>query len=238
MTDDDTPRPQLHHVNFLTTRLDEMIEWYGVVLGMEVVFRFPLGAWITNDEANHRIALTTPPGLVRDPDKGAHDRLHHTAFEHASFDDLDADYVRLREAGIVPRACLDHGMTLSYYYADPELQLRRAAGRRLRRLAALEGVDGDVARVRGEPDRRGGRSREGVGGACRGRGSRGHPAPHLEDGRLPPRRAARPRRSGAAPGRPAASAQVVSADARRRSSRRPRARGARAAGPPARGRTF
>jgi catechol-2,3-dioxygenase len=120
MTDDDTPRPQLHHVNFLTTRLDEMIEWYGVVLGMEVVFRFPLGAWITNDEANHRIALTTPPGLVRDPDKGAHDRLHHTAFEHASFDDLDADYVRLRAAGIVPRACLDHGMTLSYYYADPD----------------------------------------------------------------------------------------------------------------------
>jgi catechol-2,3-dioxygenase len=107
-------------VNFLTTRLDEMVDWYVTVLGMEVVFRFSLGAWITNDEANHRIALTAPPGLVRDPDKAGHDRLHHTAFEHASFDDLDADYLRLRERGIVPRACLDHGMTLSYYYADPD----------------------------------------------------------------------------------------------------------------------
>jgi catechol-2,3-dioxygenase len=115
-----TTSPRLHHVNFLTTRLDEMVDWYGRVLGMEVVFRFPNGAWIANDEANHRIALTTPPGLVRDPDKGAHDRLHHTAFEHASFEDLDAAYVRLRDEGIVPRACLDHGMTLSYYYADPD----------------------------------------------------------------------------------------------------------------------
>ena len=99
-----TTRPVLHHVNFLTTRLDEMIEWYRAVLGMDVVFRFPNGAWITNDEANHRIALTTPPGLVTDPDKGSHDRLHHTAFEYPSFDDLDAAYLRLRAAGILPRA--------------------------------------------------------------------------------------------------------------------------------------
>jgi catechol-2,3-dioxygenase len=32
---------------------------------------------------------------------------------------LDA-YVRLRDEGIVPHACLDHGMTMSFYYADPD----------------------------------------------------------------------------------------------------------------------
>ena len=120
MTDDDVRRPELHHVNFFTTRLDEMIEWYGTVLGTEVVFRFPLGAWLTNDRANHRIALTAPPSLEVDPDKRVHARMHHVAFEYASFDDLNASFSRLRSLGIVPRACLDHGMTLSYYYADPD----------------------------------------------------------------------------------------------------------------------
>jgi len=110
----------LHHVNFMTTRLDEMIEWYGRVLGMETVFRFPQGAWLTNDRANHRIALTALPSLTDDPDKRLHARVHHTAFEYASLDDLNATYLRLRAGDVLPRACLDHGMTLSYYYADPD----------------------------------------------------------------------------------------------------------------------
>ena len=113
-------RPRFHHVNFFTRRLDEMRDWYGQVLGMEVTFEFPMGCWMSNDEANHRVALTAIPGLVDDADKRVHTRLHHHAFEYANFDDLNATFVRLREVGIVPQACLDHGMTFSYYYADPD----------------------------------------------------------------------------------------------------------------------
>lgn len=116
----DVRRARLHHVNFFTTRLDEMTDWYGRVLGAEIVFRFPLGAWLTNDEANHRIALVSIPALEVDVDKRSHARMHHVAFEYPTFADLDATYVRLRAVGIEPRACLDHGMTLSYYYADPD----------------------------------------------------------------------------------------------------------------------
>jgi catechol 2,3-dioxygenase len=111
---------QFHHNNFFTTRLEEMKSWYAVVLGMKVTFAFPMGAWMTNDRANHRLALTAIPHLSDDPDKRNHARLHHQAFELASFDDLTSTYLRLREHGIVPRACLDHGMTFSYYYADPD----------------------------------------------------------------------------------------------------------------------
>ena len=109
-----------HHNNFFTTRLTEMRDWYGTVLGMEVTFEFPMGAWLTNDRANHRIALAALPGLSDDPDKRVHARMHHHAFEYASFDDLNATFVRLRDEGIVPAACLDHGMTFSYYYVDPD----------------------------------------------------------------------------------------------------------------------
>src|SRR5438552_3666580 len=34
--------------------------------------------------------------------------------------DLLDRYVRLKEDGIVPHACLDHGMTMSFYYVDPD----------------------------------------------------------------------------------------------------------------------
>ncbi|HWH95297.1 MAG TPA: VOC family protein [Baekduia sp.] len=111
---------QFHHNNFFTTRLEEMRTWYATVLGMKTTFAFPLGCWMTNDRANHRLALTAVPGLTDDPDKRNHARLHHQAFEFAEFDDLNDTYVRLRGEGIVPAACLDHGMTFSYYYVDPD----------------------------------------------------------------------------------------------------------------------
>ena len=46
--------------------------------------------------------------------------MHHSAFEYDSFEELDASYLRLRERGIEPEVCIDHGMTLSYYYKDPD----------------------------------------------------------------------------------------------------------------------
>ena len=210
MTDDDVRRPELHHVNFFTTRLDEMIEWYGTVLGTEVVFRFPLGAWLTNDRANHRIALTAPPSLEVDPDKRVHARMHHVAFEYGSFDDLNASFSRLRSLGIVPRACLDHGMTLSYYYADPddnyvELQCDVfgdwAASRTWMETSSAFAENPIGAFV--DPDK--------IATAHAGRrDARRDPAPHLGDGRLPPRRAPGPGRPAAAPGRPADAREVVS----------------------------
>jgi catechol 2,3-dioxygenase len=119
-TDRAVIHPKLHHVNFKTTRIQEMIDWYGVLLGTEVLFQNPFGAWISNDEANHRIALTAFPNFVEDPEKDTRTGLHHTAFEYASFEELNASFLRLREAGIVPDFCLDHGMTFSYYYRDPD----------------------------------------------------------------------------------------------------------------------
>ena len=54
-------RPVLHHVNLKTTRLQEMIDWYATVVGLTTVFQFPGGAWLTDDAANHRLALLPRP---------------------------------------------------------------------------------------------------------------------------------------------------------------------------------
>ena len=114
-------KPILHHVNLKTTRLTEMIDWYGKVTGMSVSLQAPVGAWLTNDAANHRIALLAFPWLGDDPSKEGHTGLHHIAFEYPSFQDLFDNYARLRDLEIVPMVCLDHGITTSMYYADPDM---------------------------------------------------------------------------------------------------------------------
>jgi catechol 2,3-dioxygenase len=113
-------RPSLHHVTMKTSRLDEMIEWYGLVLGAQVQFRNEVAAWTSNDEANHRIAFLTTPGVKDDPDKIAHSGMHHTAFEFGTHQALFDNYERLAEVGILPHICFDHGLTMSFYYLDPD----------------------------------------------------------------------------------------------------------------------
>ncbi len=113
-------RPALHHINLKTTRLAEMIDWYGKVTGMTVSHQAPVGAWLSNDAANHRIALLAFPWLSDDASKEGHTGLHHTAFEYPTFQELFDNYARLRDIGIVPALCLDHGLTTSMYYSDPD----------------------------------------------------------------------------------------------------------------------
>ena len=57
-------RATIHHVNLKTTRLQDMVEWYKLVVGAEVIFEFSGGAFLTNDSASHRVALLTHPTFV------------------------------------------------------------------------------------------------------------------------------------------------------------------------------
>jgi catechol 2,3-dioxygenase len=120
MSDATAIHPKFHHVNLKTTRLQEMIDFYSALVGAEVLHQYELGAWLSNDVANHRIALLAFPNFVDDPDKDTRAGMHHIAFEYDSFEDLNASYLRLKDEGITPAFCLDHGMTFSYYYADPD----------------------------------------------------------------------------------------------------------------------
>lgn len=121
-----TPRPRpirvpkLHHATFMTMEIDPMVAFYEAVCGLQPVFYSEHAAWLTNDEANHRIALLRIPGTKPPTDKPHRAGLHHTAFEYEDFDAWLDNYVRLRESGIEPTYCMDHGMTMSMYYADPD----------------------------------------------------------------------------------------------------------------------
>jgi catechol-2,3-dioxygenase len=113
-------RPSMHHVNLKTSRLEEMLDWYSTVIGGHPNFHCAWFAVLTNDGANHRIALTALPAFEDDDEKILHTGMHHSAFEYETLDELLATYLRLKSDGIGPDACLDHGPTTSFYYADPD----------------------------------------------------------------------------------------------------------------------
>jgi catechol 2,3-dioxygenase len=124
-------RPTLHHFGLTTANLEAMVDWYANVLGMEPNHQSstPVGAppvsrwkiaWVSNDQANHRIAIMALPGLTDDAQRSRHKGLHHVAFAYASLDELLATYARLKNLGIEPVRAADHGATTSFYYEDPD----------------------------------------------------------------------------------------------------------------------
>ena len=68
-----TIRPVLHHVTMRTSRVSEMVNWYSTVLGAHVMFRNERAAWMTNDEANHRVAFLSAPDITDDETQSQRD---------------------------------------------------------------------------------------------------------------------------------------------------------------------
>ncbi|MEM6999320.1 MAG: VOC family protein [Pseudomonadota bacterium] len=92
--------------------------FYAEVLGMEAVHENPMISFMTYDDEHHRIALVQTPYEGEVP-KGA-PGLDHVAYTLDSFDDLMSTYKRLKAKGIVPVWPINHGLTTSMYYADPD----------------------------------------------------------------------------------------------------------------------
>jgi len=112
------PPVKLAHLVRRTSRFAEMLDWYGIVLGAEVVHSDGMLAFLTYDDEHHRIAIAGIPGLPEQPPLAA--GTDHVAFTHADLGDLLYTYARLKEAGIEPYWCINHGPTTSMYYKDPD----------------------------------------------------------------------------------------------------------------------
>lgn len=109
---------KLAHIVFRTPRYQQMVDWYCRVLQAEPVYCDAMLTFVTYDEEHHRIAFVNLPHLAdADPMAAGVD---HIAFTYASMDDLVHTYERLKDAGIRPAWCINHGPTTSMYYADPD----------------------------------------------------------------------------------------------------------------------
>src|SRR5258707_273603 len=89
--------PHWHHFGMGTTRLQEMMEWYGNVFGFQLVAEAmknpdaaPMMNFLTNDLAHHRGVFTAAPNLQDETleEKRGHIRIQHMAWEYSTIDDL------------------------------------------------------------------------------------------------------------------------------------------------------
>ena len=93
-----------------------------------MVYEDPRLSFVTYDDEHHRVAFVDfGPLAPRDDGSGQlmvrpTDRpgFHHVAFTFGSMGDLLDNYVRLKDRGIRPFYCVNHGPTTSMYYADPD----------------------------------------------------------------------------------------------------------------------
>lgn len=118
---------KLSHLVFQTNQIAAMRDWYCSVLGAEIVHDAPIISFISYDDEHHRVAFLDPGPLAkRDPGvqdtfrAGAEAGLHHVAFTFAGLADLLETYERIKEEGILPYWCINHGPTTSMYYRDPD----------------------------------------------------------------------------------------------------------------------
>ncbi len=106
------------HAVLRTNKFKQMVDWYKTVLLAKVVFENEMLAFMTYDDEHHRLAIAAFPGIVdRAPNSAG---LDHLAYTYSSLGDLVATYERLKAAGITPAAPINHGLTLSMYYRDPD----------------------------------------------------------------------------------------------------------------------
>jgi catechol-2,3-dioxygenase len=122
---------RLAHIVFRTNDLPAMQSWYCEVLEAHVVFGNAHISFITYDEEHHRVALiAVEPFAPRPSEKTV--GFYHAAFTYKGLQELLDTYDRLAAKGIKPWRTINHGPTISFYYADPdgndvELQVDRFA---------------------------------------------------------------------------------------------------------------
>jgi len=121
------PPSKLAHIVFQTNRIEELRDWYCAVLGGQVIYENPNLSFVTYDDEHHRVAFVNfGPLAPRDTHtelmikSTEQPGLHHVAFTFGSMGELLDNYVRLRDRGIRPFFCVNHGPTTSMYYRDPD----------------------------------------------------------------------------------------------------------------------
>ncbi|WP_411818453.1 VOC family protein [Hyphococcus sp. DH-69] len=111
------------HVLFSTRRFDDMVAWYKNVFEATIVHQDPAVAFLTYDDENHRFGFANLDALRPEPMKEAgkaETGVNHLSYTYANLGDLLGVYERLRDQGIKPYWPVHHGMTLSFYYLDPD----------------------------------------------------------------------------------------------------------------------
>ena len=99
---------------------DRMVDFYLTFLGARVTHSNERITFMTYDHKDHRLAIVQIPGLKNPDPPRSNVGLAHTAFGFDTLSDLATSYEQKKAHGIVPVWCVNHGMSTSMYYEDPD----------------------------------------------------------------------------------------------------------------------
>lgn len=106
------------HIVIHTGRYAEMQQFYKTLLLGRSAYCDDVADFICYDDEHHRVVLVNRPGFTDAPP--GTNRTHHIAFTYQTLGELLGTFERLAENGIHPAWCINHGITTSIYYSDPD----------------------------------------------------------------------------------------------------------------------
>lgn len=95
-----------------------MVDFYLNFLGAHATHSHPRVTFLTYDHEHHRIAIVNYPDLKPLDNQTA--GLAHIAFGFKTLDELATSYDQKKAKRILPFWCVNHGMSTSMYYRDPD----------------------------------------------------------------------------------------------------------------------
>lgn len=113
---------RLTHVNFYVADLDAAMEFYTKTLGIEEVYRTPLGrgGFVSNGNTHHDVGFIEADGPLGKPRGAKPGQVNHIAFELETELALVESYNRAAKDGLTFLRTLDHDVSHSVYNVDPD----------------------------------------------------------------------------------------------------------------------
>ncbi|EFQ27414.1 glyoxalase/Bleomycin resistance protein/Dioxygenase superfamily protein [Colletotrichum graminicola] len=116
---DTVPAPsEIAHLGFRSKNPEKLVDFYQRFLGARVQLANDFISLLAWDKEHHRLAIINDPSAAAKDEGGC--GIDHIALKFASVGDLVKVYRAGKEAGITPFRCLNHGVSSSLYYKDPD----------------------------------------------------------------------------------------------------------------------
>ncbi len=110
------------HFGIRTTpdKFEAMVKWHLDFFGGRCVLRNDKAAFIAWDDEHHRMVIVQDPSHVQITNRPTAATVYHIAFTLNSLADLATSYEQKKARGILPHWPVNHGMSTSMYYLDPD----------------------------------------------------------------------------------------------------------------------
>ena len=99
---------------------DAMVQWHEQFFGGSIVLKNDIAAMMTLDDEHHRLVIVQDARHIKIENKRAATGIYHIAFTLASLADLATSYEQKKARNILPHWSINHGMSTSMYYFDPD----------------------------------------------------------------------------------------------------------------------